>query len=375
MKIALVHSFYSQNVASGENAAVMAASEALASAGHEVRIISRSTDDHSQQRLRYATRSGLTVATGFGPSPDRELDAFGPDVVHVHNLFPNFGTNWIQRWSNRLVTTIHNFRPLCANGLLFRNGQNCFECLEGSNLSALQHRCYRDSTLATLPLVLRSLRGVNRNPLLSRSRRIIFLSKLAQQIYEEAGLAEDKNIVIPNGISSASRMASSASNGRWLTIGRLSPEKGILELAEIWPRSEQLDVIGSGEQHSRISDLSNAYVSLLGSFERAETRRILSDYEGLIFPSKCLEMQPTVVLEAMSAGIPVVALSGNAGAKVVQEADAGFVYDDSKSLERALIEVRENRLELGARAAAYFENNFTQKSWLTSITALYESLS
>ena len=82
-----------------------------------------------------------------------------------------------------------------------------------------------------------------------------------------------------------------------------------------------------------------------------------------------------MVLEAMSAGIPVVALSGNAGAKVVQEADAGFVYDDSKSLERALIEVRENRLELGARAAAYFENNFTQKSWLTSITALYESLS
>ena len=43
MRIALIHSFYDERMASGENRAVEMQSEALARLGHEVVVISRHT--------------------------------------------------------------------------------------------------------------------------------------------------------------------------------------------------------------------------------------------------------------------------------------------------------------------------------------------
>jgi len=35
------------------------------------------------------------------------------------------GSNWLKRWSGPLVATLHNYRPACAAGTLFRDGKVC----------------------------------------------------------------------------------------------------------------------------------------------------------------------------------------------------------------------------------------------------------
>jgi len=162
MRIALVHSFYSSQQPSGENQVVVAQVDALREAGHEVLLVARYTDPAIQER-GYSVRAALGVATGFGPDPTADLRDFSPDVVHIHNLFPNFGTRWVSRWEGPLVATLHNYRPLCANGLLYRDGHNCTLCPEGDRLASMRYGCYRDSRIATLPLALRNARPPQRS--------------------------------------------------------------------------------------------------------------------------------------------------------------------------------------------------------------------
>jgi hypothetical protein len=68
-----------------------------------VRIIAARTDalvSNGGYKLRSTVTVTVTVATGSGsgPSPLKDLEEFRPDVVHVHNLFPNWGTGWLDGW-------------------------------------------------------------------------------------------------------------------------------------------------------------------------------------------------------------------------------------------------------------------------------------
>ena len=370
MRIAIVHSYYSSGAPSGENAIVDLSTHLLRHAGHDVEIFGRRTDDQSSNALN-KIGSGIRVATGFGFSPTREIQAFAPDVVHVHNLFPNFGTRWLSEWRRRLVSTIHNFRPICANGLLYRNGDVCMACPSGSALSAMKYACYRGSRVATLPLALRNLGGLSHDAVFSSSSRIIALSDIARDIFVRFGGSSERTVVLPNGVPSIRQKVSGAGNGRWLIVGRLTAEKGISQLAAQWPASLGLDIVGEGSLELKIRDVLSADMRLLGSLSRAELLGRMSEYEGLVFPSACLEMQPTVVIEAMSAGIPIVALKGNAGADLVMRFGAGLVYSNADDLERCLEHARLNRGALGAAGRKAYEQFYAPEKWLSSIEDLY----
>ena len=370
MRIAVVHSYYSSGAPSGENAIVDLSTQILREAGHEVGLFDRRTDAQ-RDSLLYTFRSGMRVATGLGASPSPVLREFAPDIVHVHNLFPNFGTRWLAEWRQRLITTIHNFRPVCANGLLFRDGVVCMACPNGSSIEAVKHSCYKDSRIATLPLAVRNLGGLPHDAIFSLSSRIITLSAAAKDMFERFGGSSERMVVLPNGVPSTQQVASGEGNGRWLTVGRLTVEKGISQLVGQWPATLELDIVGEGPLRDEISAKLTPGTRLVGSLNRTELLERMSQYEGLVFPSVCLEMQPTVVIEAMSVGLPVVALKGNAGADLVVRFGAGEVYSGPEDLERCLESARLSHEAFGAAGRHAYEQFYTPERWLASIEGLY----
>src|SRR5690606_21612300 len=151
VKVAIVHSFYRSGQPSGENLAVTAQIEALSQAEVEVALVGRWSD----REVRHPwdpVRVAMITATGRGGDPTAELRRLRPDLVHVHNLFPSMGTRWLGQWQGPIVATVHNYRPLCANGLLLRDGHFCTDCVSHGTLNAVRHGCYRDSRMATIPL-------------------------------------------------------------------------------------------------------------------------------------------------------------------------------------------------------------------------------
>lgn len=379
MRISLVHSFYSADQVSGENVVVERQRDALVRAGHEVQVVARHTDDLAARR-GYRARVSFTTATGRGPSPLGELRKFEPEVVHVHNLFPNFGTSWCADWDGALVATLHNFRTICSNGTLTRDGHNCTECPAGSPLAAVRHRCYRGSALATVPLAIASRRSPNQHPLLRRAERLIVLSQFVADTYSGLGVPREKLVLLPNFVPanfiSAHPLAADTVHSRWLLAGRLSPEKGSVALLAAWPPDVPLDVVGSGPDEERARSIAPSSVRFLGSVDSSTLSEMMRSAAGLVFPSTWREHSPLIYLEALMAGLPVVALRGSSPAEDVESHGLGRVVDslDTAELREATEAVMTARRSLGQRCRESFERRFSEDRWVENLLCVYTSV-
>jgi glycosyltransferase involved in cell wall biosynthesis len=376
IRIAVVHSFYGSGQPSGENRAVESEVRALRRAGHEVALVAARTDDLERAPL-YPVASAARVASGRGRSPMRAIEAFGPEVVQVHNLFPNFGTRWVDDVRVPLVATLHNFRPVCANGLLFRDGRTCTLCPDGDPWAGLRFACYRGSRAATLPLTLANRAGPARNPLLRRADRVVVLSNLAREIYTRAGLPASKLVVRANFLEDDldPGPGEGAGEGGWLYVGRLSSEKGGLPLVEAWPPGHALTIVGDGPDRAAMADLARGKrVELLGNRPREEVIERMRAAVGLVFPSQCFESFPLVYAESMACGLPVLAWAPNIVAGLVREDATGRATDWAEDLAATLGAAEETFPALRRHCREVFEAQLSERSFVAGAEDLYGSL-
>ena len=370
MRIAVVHSFYRASAPSGENAVVRTLVAALGERGHTVRLVARQSPEHAGpiRKVRYAA----AVGAGLGDDPTAELTAFHPEIVHVHNLFPGFGDRWLGRWPGPLVASLHNYRAICAKGILFRDGATCRDCVQESPWSGFRHRCYRDSRLATLPLTLSQLGGAASNRLLARADVVTVPSERAKAEFVAAGWPAADMRVLASGVAEEGPPGQlEASRSTWLASGRLVPEKGFLTLIDWWPEARSLDIIGEGPLAGRLRAAARGGIKVLPPLARQRYLATLADYSGFVFASEWPETQGLVVAEALAKGVPVVARSGSAGADLVSEIDPRWVYEDREGLGDAVGAVIADGEPARRRARAYYESHLTTDRWVARLEDLY----
>lgn len=370
MRVAVVHSFYRASIPSGENTVVESLVAALDQRGHEVKLVARQSPDragHAQQ-LRYA----VAVGTGFGVDPTSELADFNPDVVHVHNLFPAFGDRWLARWPGPVIASVHNYRAICAKGVLFRDGRVCRDCAEESPWAGFRHKCYRNARTATLPLTLSQLGGLSANRLFARADVVTVPSDRARREFLAAGWPWAAPLVLPSGVLDLGQPGTFTSrDARWLTAGRLVPEKGLRTLLDWWPPQWPLDVVGDGPLAESLRATAPPGVRVLPSMTRDKYISELAGYAGFVFASVWPETQGMTAVEALAQALPVVARRGSAGADLAGAVDPGWVYGDRSGLERALQKVLVEGEEARRRARAYFEEHLTVDRWIAALEEAY----
>lgn len=375
LKIALVHSFYRSSAPSGENTAVTLQAATLAEAGHEVTVLARHSDDFINQKL-YKYRSAWTVATGVGPDPTKLLNELQPDIVHIHNLFPNWSTNWLKRIDVPVVATVHNFRPVCAAGTLLREGKFCDLCPRQGSFHSVKHSCYQSSRLATIPLAIASRRG-GPSPVLERADAVVFLSDRTKTLYESFGheMAE-RSFVIPNFVPRSDFCSQSSDlsiTGRWLFVGRLSEEKGIVPLIREWPRDKPLDIVGSGPEETRCKqEAEGKAIVFHGQLDSKLVEMLMRDAYGLVFPSVCSENSPLVYLESLARGLPTLALEGNSVADDVRSFGTGVAIPSLENLLGGIKDLESCRETYSVAASQRFENRYSAPVWLSDIEKVYE---
>lgn len=147
----------------------------------------------------------------------------------------------------------------------------------------------------------------------------------------------DRSRVIVNGVPPQTTSAvvvpkprQAPTRTRALVVGRLDEDKNVGVLLEALARSDghiELVVVGDGpsgeDLRSRAREL-NVDVSFLGQRSPAEVACLYADADVLLFPSR-VEALPLVLMEAASAGLPVVASDIPACREVL--ADAGLFCD------------------------------------------------
>lgn len=371
MRIAVVHSFYDESRPSGENEVVLDQVEQLTRNGDEVMLIARHTSEQARHRF-YPLTSAITITTGRGRSPAHEIDDFGPDLVHLHNTFPNWGTQWLRHWGTRTVATMHNFRTLCANGLLARGGRPCTECLALPVLPAVRHACYRSSPVASIPLAVASAPSGALHQIPSAVARVIVLNDSAAEIFRS--VYHRQIDVVPNFVAPSNRLSSPTRS--WAYVGRLGEEKGVRQLLSIWPPDVELDVVGSGPLSSFVRDHahSNHNVHPLGSIPRSEVLERLPQYTGIVLPSMCAEGLPLVMLEALAAGIPLLISDRISSAEEIVGSGAGRRFDptsDRGALRRTLADIEECGPQMRLNARTLHDARYSPRAWQDKINQIY----
>lgn len=121
----MVHNTYQQR--GGEDSVVESEVRLLEERGHEVAVYLRDNHDvGSLSGLQLAAQTIWSVRTKGDIR--RLVRDFKPDVVHVHNTFPLISPSlYWEAAAARIpvIQTLHNFRLLCPQGLLLRDGRIC----------------------------------------------------------------------------------------------------------------------------------------------------------------------------------------------------------------------------------------------------------
>jgi len=163
----------------------------------------------------------------------------------------------------------------------------------------------------------------------------------------------------------------------WLFAARLTAEKGLAELLEIWPRDVTLLVVGEGPSQpacKEIIERRGLRVEILGGLPNQRLRALMSQCIGFIFASKAQEGAPMVYGEALNAGLPLLAVRGSTVAAQVELDRTGITFDldDEYALAAAMAMVEAHRDELSQRAQKVFASRYTPDHWAEGVRAIYE---
>ena len=377
MRILQVHTPYRQ--AGGEDVVVETEARLLEEAGHTVatHLI------HNPERVG-ASLASLAKApwnTGEAATVLETARRFGPDVVHVHNtwfalspaVFPTLKSAGFP-----VVATIHNFRLTCVNGLLYRDGGPCMDCVGRLPWPGIMHRCYRHSAIQSGIVAVTITSHRRRRTWANDVDRIIVLTRFSADVLGRAGVPAGLMVVKPNAVNDpGQRTRPPSAGGSVLFVGRLTEEKGIMDLVEAWGRTHRpgldLVVLGDGPLLEDVRLARAAGVDVLGAASPGEVNRRMLEARALVLPSRWFEGMPMVLLEAMAAGLPVVVPDHGAMVEIAGSGGIPFRALDVDSLAGALDLLSNGDLadRRGAESRGAYLDRYTPIGNAEALTDIY----
>jgi len=388
MRVLVLHNRYRQY--GGEDAVAAAEADLLRTRGVDVCFIE--TDNDADPRVDLAGALGLAFHSHWSKRWYEHVRQvcreFRPDVAHVHNFWMRL-TPSVHAACHAAgvpsVQTLHNFRLFCLNAQFRRKGAACEDCLGRSPWRGVVRRCYHDSLLHSA-LVARMIATSRANGVWTRDvNAFIALSQHARRQFIAGGIPESKIHVRPNFAANAgSRRARPSSSESFVYLGRLSDEKGVGSLLEAWKRSgldgrARLSIAGEGPERGVLEKHAaelGIHVEFAGRVERDRALSLVSNARALIMPSLYLECSPRAVLEAMSAGTPIIA-SRVRGLDETVHPDTGLQFEPGNAAElsaamRRLYDDPDLADRCGHAARAAWLERYTPDRHFDDLMSVYE---
>ena len=176
-------------------------------------------------------------------------------------------------------------------------------------------------------------------------------------------------------------------NNYYLYIGRLSKEKGIINLVNAWKKyvvthsDEWLYICGDGPEKDTL-DIILEYsklplnISILGPQPRDMVFKYISKAKAVVIPSIWYETGPLTMIESFSMGIPVICSDlGNMGYTII-EGENGAKFDplSTDSIVDAINRFNTYDYEkLKKNSLITFEEKFSKEKNMELFREIYES--
>lgn len=193
-------------------------------------------------------------------------------------------------------------------------------------------------------------------------------------------------IYIPNSIEKLPSKVADLKNKRLISVGRLSKEKGFLDLLKVYKKLIRtnpdwtLDIVGDGAERDNLeeyiskNDLSEK-VTLHGFQGKEEIDKLLNKSSIYIMTSYT-ESFGIVLIEAMSHGVPCIAYDSAEGAReIINSGQNGYLIKN-RSVDAMIMKItdlinnEEERVKLGKQArlsVSKYTSDIIGDEWVTLI--------
>jgi glycosyltransferase involved in cell wall biosynthesis len=373
--ILILHNRY--RAAGGEERAVADLAALLARRGHEVEVLERSSEQLGPGRAAVGLLAG-----GIEPGEiARIVRRRRARVVHAHNIHPLFGWRALaaaHAAGARTLLHLHNYRLFCAIGIAYRDGTPCFRCRKGHTRPGLRLRCRGSWPEAAVYAV--ALRG-QQPPLFDHVDQFVAVSDAQAAQLRDLGLPPSLSATLANFIPDDQIAAgSAAADGEFaLAAGRLTEEKGFdTAIAAARTARVPLVIAGAGPDESRLRALAEgADVRFAGRLEPSDLAGLRRQAAVVLAPSRWEEPCPYSVLEALAAGVPVLASDRGGLPAMVGEAGTLPAIDPA-AWSDALSELWQDpgmRSRRGEQAIARAREQFGEDGYYERLIRLYDGVS
>jgi glycosyltransferase involved in cell wall biosynthesis len=378
MKVVVAHNRYAAAAPSGENVIVDAEIAQLRAAGVTVVPFLRSSDEIGA--LPAAQKALLPLSPIYNGASRRALARLlhdeKPDLVHLHNPYPLLSP-WVVRTAHKagvpVLQTVHNYRQVCAPGLYFRDGHICHDCRgKAFPLPAIQHACYRGSRPQSA--IMATTLTVHRGTWRSVDRYIALTDAIADHL-RDYGIPAERISVRPNALPDPGE-APLPGDG-FLFAARLSAEKGLGLLLDAWRGHGDgelgtLRIAGDGPLR-RLAEAAAAErgdVTYLGPLDRPDALAEVARTACVVTPSTWHDVLPTIVLEALASGRPV--LGTNLGGIPYLVGDAGWIVEPERDAIAAGLKLAHaGAAGLRTIARRRYEQSFAPDVLVRRLTDIY----
>lgn len=314
-----------------------------------------------------------------------------PDLAHLHIFYGRLTSSILpilKKYNIPIVMSVHEYRILCPAYVMRDNSGNiCEKCAGGNYYNCIVGKCIKNN------LVYSSVAAVEcfvRDKFFSYEKYIDTFIMVSQFIMDKhiqyKPTIKSKSNQIYNFIDLSKYKPNFSHDDYYLYFGRLSVEKGVMTILNVWRNFPelQLKIVGGGELEKDIIQFIHEHkmsnIELVGYLSGDELFNFVKRSKFVLVPSEWYENNPMNVIESFALGKPVIGADIGGIPELIQDGFNGYLFE-SGNLENLynIIKNTESIEEFeyskfAKNARKFAEDNFNEKIHYTNLIKIYEKL-
>lgn len=321
---------------------------------------------------------------------EKALDDFKPDIVHINNFQRQLTASVIDAAKKRnipVVFTAHDVQAICPAILMMDPKRNiCEKCMGGKYTNCIKNKCIKNSMLKS---ILGAVEGSFYRTTKVYTKKIDYVlppSKFYMNKLIQDGIPKDRISYIHNFIDVDAFDVKTEDKGYALYFGRLSREKGILNLINAFAKLKKgtLYIAGDGPEKHEVEQVIKENklekrVKLLGFLNKDEMKETVRKCKFVVVPSIWYENCPYSVIETLCTGKPVIGADIGGIPELVKHNENGLIYkyDDVDELASKMQELFEDDKlvkKFSKQAKEIAKEQYSKENYYKEIMKIYKKV-
>jgi len=307
------------------------------------------------------------------------LEDFKPDIIHCHNIYNHISPSILDvAYAKKIpvIMHLHDYKLVCPNHMLFVKGRYCEECRPNKYYNCVKNKCIKNSLAGSVLACLEMYLHHNILKIYEKKVKLFIApSEFMKNTVINFGQAENQVKVVYNPHNLMKQNPDfndkdkTIPNNYILYFGRLSEEKGLINLIEASSQTKQTVLIaGSGPEEENLKKLTEklkAPVKFIGFKSSSELINIIKSSQGVVIPSIWAENMPLSLMESLSLSKIVIASRIGGLPEIIKDKENGLLFEPGNSEDLAAKINYFNNLSLNNKMI--LEKNAEQTSKLFSV--------